>query len=130
MVGRLLLIGLLPSVAQQLHPCTPAAHLASPPPQRPVLSEQASKFLWLEREAEQEYRPQIVAALEGKVQALAESLRTLLAVVAPYPLAARLAYVLLGVEISPMGVGRVTQRLGEAALNYSEELSAYHNDSR
>jgi len=198
MVGGLLAIGLLPCVAQQLHPCMPPAHLAPPPPSRPELAKQPSKFLLLEREAEQEYRPQILAALQGKVEALAESLRrsppdcvqcqrpmvrhdtrpvwwqarcgrlrtrvtryrcgvcgaerrplleqlgvepgricgalarllALLAVVAPYPLAARLAYLLLGVEVSAMGVWRATQRLGEAALDYSEALSAYHNDSR
>src|SRR6202011_5292287 len=54
----------------------------------------------------------------------------LLAVVAPYPLAARLAQLLLGVTVSPMGVWRVAQRLGQAAANYSEGLSAYHADSR
>lgn len=185
-------------MAPHRHPCTPSAHIAPPPPQHPVLAEQASKFLLLEREAEQQYRPQILAALQSKVDAAAESVQSqppdcvacklpmrrhdtrrvgwqarcgrlrvgvtryrcsqcgserrplleelgvepgrvcgalarwlaLLAVVAPYPLAARLAYLLLGVEISAMGVWRATQRLGEAALTYSEELSAYHNDSR
>jgi hypothetical protein len=54
----------------------------------------------------------------------------LLATVAPYELAARLANLLLGVTISPMGVWRVTQRLGQAAASYSEALSQYHADSR
>jgi hypothetical protein len=45
-------------------------------------------------------------------------------------LAARLAGLLLGVKISPMGVWRVAQRLGQAAANYSEALSRYHADSR
>jgi hypothetical protein len=40
----------------------------------------------------------------------------LLAVVAPYPLAARLARLLLGVMVSPMGVWRVAQRLGQVEL--------------
>jgi hypothetical protein len=50
--------------------------------------------------------------------------------VVPYPLAARLAGLLLGVTISPMGVWRVAQRLGQAAAGYSEALSQYHADSR
>src|SRR5258708_15653749 len=54
----------------------------------------------------------------------------LLAAVAPYPLAARLAGLLLGVTISPMGVWRVAQRLGQAAARYSDGLSQYHADSR
>jgi hypothetical protein len=54
----------------------------------------------------------------------------LLAAVAPYELAARLAQLLLGVSISAMGVWRVAQRLGQAAATYSEALSQYHADSR
>jgi hypothetical protein len=152
----------------------------------------------LEREAEEEYRPQILAALQSKVEAMAEAVESqppqcahcclpmgrqdrrtvgwlarcgrlrvrvtryrcgqckgerrplleelgvepgrvcgalarllaVLAVVAPYELAARLAKVLLGVNISAMGVWRVTQRLGQAAHHYSEALSVYHSDSR
>src|ERR1700686_4011072 len=57
-------------------------------------------------------------------------LLALLAAVAPYPLAARLAGLLLGVTISPMGVWRVAQRLGQAVASYSEDLSRYHADSR
>jgi hypothetical protein len=176
---------------------TAPAHVASPAPVRPFLSSQASCFVKLEREVEAEYRPQMLAALQSKVTALAESgcgvpccarcgrpmghqdtrrvgwwarfgrlqapvarcrcsqcgyecrpllellgvepgrisgslarLLAILAVVAPYPLAARLAELLLGVSISPMGVWRVAQRLGEAAVQYSEALSQYHNDSR
>jgi hypothetical protein len=60
---------------------------------------------------------------------LARSL-ALLAVVAPYPLAAELAELLLGVKVSAMGVWRVVQRLGQAAADYSEGLSNYHADSR
>lgn len=185
-------------MASHRQPCTPAAHLASPPPQRPSLAEQPSKFILLERETEQEYRPQILAALQSKVEAVAETMQgqrpncvpcqlpmsrqdrrtvgwrarcgrlrvpvtryrcrrcgverrpvleelgvepgrvcgalarllALLAVVAPYELAARLADLLLGVEISAMGVWRVTQRLGQAACHYSEGLGVYHSDSR
>jgi hypothetical protein len=54
----------------------------------------------------------------------------MLAVVAPYQLAAELAWLLLGVKISPMGIWRVAQRMGEAAARYSEGLSKYHSDSR
>lgn len=152
----------------------------------------------LEREVEQEYRPQMLDALQRKVNAMAESssgsspncpkcgrqmghhdtgrvswlarfgrvrasvrryrcagckcesrplldllgvepgrisgslarLLALLGTVAPYSLASQLAWLLLGVKISPMGVWRVVQRLGEAAASYSEDLSRYHGDSR
>jgi len=42
----------------------------------------------------------------------------LLGVVAPYALAAQLAQLLLGVEISAMGIWKVVQRLGESAARY------------
>jgi hypothetical protein len=66
----------------------------------------------------------------GRISGSLARLLVLLAVVAPYPLAARLAWLLLGVNISPMGVWRVAQRLGQAAASYSEALSRYHADSR
>jgi hypothetical protein len=168
------------------------------PPARPVLAEQPPPFLVLEREVEMEYRPQMLAALQRKVDILAEQTRgtlptcphcgrnmrcqdtrlvtwlarcgglhasvsryrcppcryecrplldllgvepgricgalarllALLATVAPYPLAARLAWLLLGVTISPMSIWRVAQRLGEATARYTEALSRYHADSR
>ena len=167
------------------------------PPARPALAD-PPRFLLLEREVEIEYRPQMLVALQRKVDAVAEAaqrtppvcplcgrlmccqdtrpvswlarcgclhalvsryrcspcryqcrplldllgvepgrisgalarLLALLAVVAPYPLAARLAWLLLGVTISPMGIWRVTQRLGEAAASHTEALSRYHADSR
>ena len=170
----------------------------APPPVRPSLNDQPSRFMLLEREVEQEYRPQMLARLQHQVDAVAgqahatappcphcagpmgyhdtrpvswlalwgclhasaaryrcgrckqESrplldllgvepgcicgslarLLALLAVVAPYELAARLAGLLLGVKISAMGVWRVAHRLGQAAANYSDELSRYHADSR
>jgi hypothetical protein len=169
-----------------------------PPPVRPSLSDQPSRFILLEREVEQEYRPQMLERLQQKVNLVAgESpatapacpqcarpmsyhdtrsvswlacwgrlhaaaaryrcsrckqerrplldllgvepgricgslarLLALLAAVAPYELAARLAGLLLGVTISAMGVWRVTQRLGQAAASYSDGLSQYHADSR
>jgi hypothetical protein len=156
------------------------------------------RFLLLEREVEIEYRPQMLATLQGKVDAVAASARglavvcpqcgqpmrcqdtrdvswlarcgclhaaisryrcppchyecrplldllgvepgrisgalarllALLATVAPFPLAARLAWLLLGVTISPMGIWRVAQRLGEATVRYQDGLSRYHSDSR
>ena len=66
----------------------------------------------------------------GRISGALARLLALLATVAPYPLAARLAWLLLGVTISPMGIWRVAQRLGEAAANYSDGLSRYHADSR
>jgi len=66
----------------------------------------------------------------GRISGSLARLLALLAAVAPYPLAARLAGLLLGVTISPMGVWRVAQRLGQAAAGYSEALSRYHADSR
>jgi ribosomal protein S27AE len=168
------------------------------PPLRPRLADQPSRFVLLEREVELEYRPQMLEALQRKVNTVAEEIRAkapecprcglpmsyhdarpvtwlahwgrlnasparyrcspckqerrplldllgvepgricgslarrlgLLAAVAPYELAARLAHLLLGVTISAMGVWRVAQRLGQAAASYSEALSQYHADSR
>jgi hypothetical protein len=168
------------------------------PPVRPMLAENPSRFVLLERAVEDEYRPRMLQELQRRVNDLAETTRAespvcvpcgrlmvcqdvrsvswwarfgrlrvgvaryrcpdcglesrplldllgvepgrisgslarllaLLAAVAPYPLAARLAWLLLGVTISPMGVWRVAQRLGQAAANYSEALSRYHADSR
>jgi hypothetical protein len=161
------------------------------PPVRPILADQPSKFLLMERAVEDEFRPRMLQELQRRVDEMAESTRgepavctrcgrsmvcqdvravswwarfgrlqarvpryrcpacggesrplldllgvepgrisgslarllALLAAVAPYPLAARLAWLLLGVTISPMGVWRVTQRLGQAAASYSEALS-------
>jgi len=66
----------------------------------------------------------------GRISGALARLLVLLATVAPYPLAARLAGLLLGVTISPMGIWRVAQRLGEAAAHYDDDLSRYHADSR
>src|SRR6266568_975429 len=151
------------------------------PPLRPWLADQPSRFMQLEREVEREFQPRLLAALQEKVNAVAEEthstirscsrcgrtmgvhddrpvswvarfgrlharvwryrcpncrdecrpllgvlgvepgrisgslarLLALLAVVAPYPLASRLAYLLLGISASAMGIWRVTQRLGQ-----------------
>ncbi len=175
-----------------------ACPVPAPPPVRPSLSDQPSRFILLEREVEQEYRPQMLQTLQRKINAVAQEahaslpicpqcgrpmgyhdtravswlacwgrlhasaaryrcspckqerrplldllgvepgricgslarLLALLAAVAPYELAARLADLLLGVKINAMGVWRVAQRLGQAAANYSDALSQYHADSR
>ena len=168
------------------------------PPARPVFADALPRFVLLEREVEIAYRPQMLAALQSKVDAVAAAARgtvpacpdcgqpmrrqdtrpvswwarcgclhapvsryrcppcryecrplldllgvepgrisgalarllALLATVAPYPLAARLAWLLLGVTISPMGIWRVAQRLGEAAADHTDALSRHHADSR
>lgn len=66
----------------------------------------------------------------GRVSGSLARLLALLAVVTPYPLAAQLAWLLLGVKISPMAVWKTVQRLGEAAVRHSAALSQYHWDSR
>src|SRR5450631_1916842 len=167
------------------------------PPERPMLAEQPSQFLLLERSVEDEYRPRMLQELQRRVDELAQTTRTIpvcvrcrrvmvcqdvrpvswrarfgrlrvrvpryrcpacksecrplldllgvepgrisgslardlavLAAVAPYALAARLAHLLLGVKISAKGLWNVSQRLGQAVANYSEALSQYHADSR
>ena len=58
----------------------------------------------------------------GRISGALARLLALLATVAPYRLAARLAWLLLGVSISPMGIWRVAQRLGEAAVDHTDAL--------
>jgi len=79
-----------------------------------------------------EFRPllDLLGVEPGRISGSLARMLALLAAVAPYPLAARLAGLLLGVSISPMGVWRVAQRLGQAAASYSDGLSRYHCDSR
>jgi hypothetical protein len=80
----------------------------------------------------QERRPlmDLLGVEPGRICGSLARLLGLLAAVAPYELAARLAQLLLGVTSSAMGVWRVAQRLGQAAANYSEALSEYRADSR
>jgi hypothetical protein len=174
--------------------CSPPA----PPPVRPGLNDQPSRFILLEREVEREFRPQILERLQQKVDAVAEEARAvsplcphcarpmgyndthpvswlarwgslgasvtryrcrrckrerqplldllgvepgricgslarwlaLLAAVSPDELAARLANLLLGVNLNALAVWRVAQRVGQAAASYSDALSQYHTDSR
>ena len=81
---------------------------------------------------QRERRPllEVLGVESGRICGSLARLLALLATVAPYELAARLADLLLGVTVSAMGVWRVTQRLGQAAASYSEALSQYHADSR
>lgn len=66
----------------------------------------------------------------GRISGSLARLLGLLVVIAPYVQAAQLAWQLLGVKISPMGIWNVAQRLGEAAVRHSAALSQYHWDSR
>ena len=59
----------------------------------------------------------------GRISGSLARLLALLAVVAPYTLAAQLAELLWGVKVSAMSVWNVVQRLGESAARYSEGLS-------
>jgi transposase-like protein len=51
--------------------CSPPA----PPPVRPGLNDQPSRFILLQREVEREFRPQILERLQQKVDAVAEEAR-------------------------------------------------------
>ena len=84
------------------------------------------------RACKQNCRPllDLLGVEPGRISGSLARLLALLAVVTPFTLAARLAELLLGVKISPMGVWNVAQRLGESAARYSEALSQYHWDSR
>jgi hypothetical protein len=66
----------------------------------------------------------------GRISGSLARLVALLAVAAPYTLAAQLVWLLLGVKLSTMSVWNVVQRLGESAARYSEGMSQYHADSR
>jgi hypothetical protein len=84
------------------------------------------------RPCQQNRRPllEVLGVEPGRISGSLARLLAVLAVVAPYPLAAQLAGLLLGVKVNAMGVWRATQRLGEAAARYSEQLSQYHADDR
>ena len=64
----------------------------------------------------------------GRVSGALARLLALLGVVVPYQLAARLAHLFFGVEVSPMTVWREVQRLGEACEKYTEEQARFHAD--
>jgi hypothetical protein len=66
----------------------------------------------------------------GRPSGLLARLLGLLGCVASYPLAAEMAWQILGVKANAMTVWRAVQRLGEAAARHSEALAAYHADAR
>ena len=66
----------------------------------------------------------------GRMSGSLARLLAVLATVAPYTVAARMAWLLVGVRVNAMSVWRATQRLGQTAASYSEALSQYHADSR
>jgi hypothetical protein len=94
------------------------------------LSAQVSRFVC--RGCQMQCRPllDLLGVEPGRISGSLARLLAVLAAVAPYPLAARLAWLLLGVDVNAMSVWRATQRLGQAAADYSEGLSAFHADSR
>jgi hypothetical protein len=94
------------------------------------LSAPVSRFVC--RTCHRESRPllDLLGVEPGRISGSLARLLALMAAVAPYSLAARLTWLLLGVEVNAMSVWRAAQRLGQAAADYSEGLSAYHADSR
>lgn len=64
----------------------------------------------------------------GRISGTLARLLALLGVVVPYELAARLAFIFFGVQVSAMSVWRSVQRLGEACEQYTEELARHHAD--
>lgn len=84
------------------------------------------------RNCRQQRRPllDLLGVEPGRISGSLARLLALLAVVAPYTQAAQLAWQLLGTKISPMGLWKVVQRLGESAARHSEAVSHYHADSR
>jgi hypothetical protein len=64
----------------------------------------------------------------GRVSGALARLLALLGVVVPYELAARLAKLFFGVDVSTMTVWRAVQRLGEAREKYIEEQARFCSD--
>ncbi len=172
------------------------AHVAPTPAPAPVLADEAPLLMRLERDVEDEYRPQMLAALGERIASLDHEsagtaprcagcgcamrargrksssfitrfgklklrpatyrcrgcrrqeqpllqrlgvevgrvsgglarLLALLGVVVPYQMAARLAQLFFGMEVSPMTVWRTVQRLGEACEQYTEEQMRFCSD--
>jgi hypothetical protein len=63
----------------------------------------------------------------GRISGSLARLLALLGVVVPYMLAARLAHLFFGVEVSAMGVWRCVQRLGETCEQHVDAQTRYHN---
>jgi len=71
----------------------------------------------------------LIDALGVEMGRISGSLARLLAVlgtVMPYQLAAHVAFLFFGIEVSAMAVWRAVQRLGEACDQYQEAQAAYH----
>jgi len=62
----------------------------------------------------------------GRICGSLARLLAILGVVVPYQLAAQLAFLFFGVEVSAMAVWRAVQRLGEACDQHQEAQVAYH----
>jgi hypothetical protein len=62
----------------------------------------------------------------GSISGSLARLLAILGVVVPYHMAARLAFLFFGVEVSDMAVWRAVQRLGETCDHYQEAQVAYH----
>jgi len=94
------------------------------------LSAPVSRFVCRTCHMQSRPLPDLLGVEPGRISGSLARLLALMAAVAPYSLAARLAWLLLGVEVNAMSVWRAAQRLGQAAADYSESLSEYHADSR
>jgi len=62
----------------------------------------------------------------GRISGSLARLLALLGVVVPYELAAKLAFLFFGVEVSPMTVWRSVQRLGAACEQLTEQSACFH----
>lgn len=130
------------AVADSLHGQTPACSQCGQPMKRHDTETVSWVARWGRLQAsvgryrclacQDERRPllDLLGVEPGRISGSLARLLALLAVVAPYSLAAQLAWLLLGVKVSPMGIWKVVQRLGESVGRYSEGLSQYHADSR
>ena len=65
----------------------------------------------------------------GRISGSLARLLAILGVVVPYQLAARLAFLFFGVEVSAMAVWRAVQRLGEACDQHQEAQVQYHTNA-
>jgi hypothetical protein len=119
-------------VADSLRDQTPAGERC----RQPMKRQDAEPVSWTARRGvlsasvERHRRPTCQDERRPLLDRLGVERLALLAVVAPYTLAAQLAWLRLGVRISPTGVWKVVQRLGESAVRYSEGMSRYHGDRR
>lgn len=87
---------------------------------------------WRCKPCRRERRPlvEVLGVEPGRISGALARLLALLGTVVPYELAATLAHLFFGVKVSPMGVWRVVQRLGEACEQQIEASARYHADGR